>query len=120
MKLPKILWYFCQNIARFRLVSWKILESIFPHLTEKSGEILSRFRLLISWKTQGIYIFGFSHWISQYFLDITMDIQLKYGKYHWYTSEYPPDFVLGFLSNSSSIFVYIYLVYFEIYYAFSH
>ena len=120
MKLPKILWYFCQNIARFKLVSWKILESIFPYFTEESGEILSRFRLLISWKTQGIYIFGFSHGISQYFLDITMDIQLKYGKYHWYTSEYPPDFVLGFLSNSSSIFVYIYLVYFEIYDAFIH
>ena len=104
VKLPKIPWYFCQDILGFRLVSCKIRKPIFPHSTEKSGEILSRFGLLISWNIQGIYILGFSHGIFQYSLDITMDIQSKYRKYHWYTSVYPPDL----LSNSSWIFVYIY------------
>ena len=78
VKLPKIPWYFCQDILGFRLVSCKIQKPIFPHSTEKSGEILSRFGLLISWNIQGIYILGFSHGIFQYSLDITMDIQSKY------------------------------------------
>ena len=101
VKLPKIPWYFCQDIPGFGPVSWKILEYIFPHSTEKSGEILSRFGLLISWNIRGIYILGFSYGISQYSLDITMDIQAKYRKYHRYTSVYPSDFILDFLSNSS-------------------
>ena len=56
VKLFKIPWYFCQDILGFGPVSWKILESIFPHSTEKSGEILSRFGLLIFWNIRGIYI----------------------------------------------------------------
>ena len=101
VKLPKIPWYFCQDIPGFGPVSWKRLEYIFWHSTEKSGEILSRFGVLISWNIRGIYILGFSYGISQYSLDITMDIRAKYRKYHRYTSVYPSDFILDFQSNSS-------------------
>ena len=108
VKLPKIPWCFCQDIPGFGLASWIIRESIFTHSTEKSGEILSRFRLLRFCNIRGIYFLGFFHGIFHYSLDMTMDINGKYKKYHWYTSVYPPGFVLDFLANSSWIFVYIY------------
>ena len=97
-----------RSYLRYCGIFLKIRECIFPHSAERSGEILSRLGLLISWNIRGIYILGFSHGVFQYSLDVTMDIQAKYRKNHWYTSVYPPDFVLDFLSNSPWIFVYIY------------
>ena len=97
VKLPKIPWYFCQDIPRFEQVSWKIREASLPGSTKKSIEILSRFGLLISGNIRGSYILGFSRGIFQYLLDIAIDIQAKYRKYHWYTSVYAPDFILDFL-----------------------